>query len=71
MNATHKALLSRELAKASTALHNAHTLAVSGGDMDLAATLLKKQMFVAKKITELNGGPVRVTGAELLKHPPK
>jgi hypothetical protein len=71
MNAQQKALVSRELAKASTALHNAHMLAVHGGDMDLAAALMKDKISVATQITALSGGPVRVTGAELLKHPPK
>lgn len=66
MNAQKKALLTRELSKASTALHNAHVLAVHGNDLDLAAELLKEQRYVAGKITKLNGGPVKVTGAELL-----
>lgn len=66
MNTANKALINRELSKASTALHHAFTLAANNGNLDLAASLRRQQRDVATKITELNGGPVKLTGAELL-----
>ena len=66
MNTAQKAMLNRELSTASKALHHAFAIAADHGNLDLAASLRKQQMAVATKITELNGGPVKLTGAELL-----
>jgi hypothetical protein len=66
MNTAQKAQINRELSAASKALHHAFALAASHGDLDLANNLRKQQIAVATKITELSGGPIKLTGAELL-----
>jgi len=67
MNTVEKALLNKELSKASAALQHAFALAANGGDLDLAKSLRTQQREVATRITMLNGGPVKLTGSELLR----
>jgi hypothetical protein len=66
MTSIQKALLTKELSKASAALHQAFTLATQCGKFDLSRNLRQQQQAVADEITKLNGGPVKLTGAELL-----
>ena len=67
MTALQKALLTKELSKASAALQGAFTLASRHGQLDLAKSLRDQQLAVATKITLLNGGPVKLTAAEMLR----
>lgn len=66
MNTVEKALLTKELSKASAALQHAFALARANGRRDLANSLQRHQVEIASQIIALNGGPVRLTGAELL-----
>jgi hypothetical protein len=67
MTPTQKALLTKELSKASAALQGAFKLASFTGTLDLAKSLREQQRAVAAQITMLNGGPVKLTAAELLR----
>lgn len=65
MTTIEKALLNKELSKASTALHQAFRIA-STCNPDLAKTIRRQQKLLADSIIKLNGGPVKLTGADLL-----
>lgn len=67
MNSVEKALLTKELSKASAALHNAFTLATRHGSLDLAKSIRVQQQKVADNITTINGGPVKLTAADLAR----
>ncbi len=66
MSTVENALLTKELSKAAAALHRAFTTARAVGRRDLANSLQRQQVEIANQINTLNGGPVRVTGPELL-----
>lgn len=66
MTPAHRAMLTKELNQASAALARAFNLARNHGEIDLAASIRKQQKRVADQITQLNGGPLKLTGAELL-----
>ncbi len=67
MRSTHvTAMLTKELNAAASSLHRAFNIARHHGDVDLAASLRKQQKGVADQITKLNGGPLKLTGAEIL-----
>jgi len=67
MTPTQKALLTKELSKASAALQGAFALANQCGNRNLASNLQHQQKAIAGEITALNGGPVKLTAAELLR----
>lgn len=67
MTPANKALLTKELNQASAALLRAFNIARTHGDLDLAASVRKRQKDVADEITKLNGGPLKLTAAELLR----
>lgn len=66
MTPAHKAMLTKELNQASAALARAFNIARNHGDLDTAASIRKQQKRVADQITKINGGPLKLTGAELL-----
>lgn len=66
MTPAHRALLTKELNQASAALARAFNIARNHGSLDLAAGIRKQQKRVADQIIQLNGGPLKLTGAELL-----
>ena len=66
MTPPQRALLTKELNQASAALARAFNLARNHGELDLAASIRKQQKRVADQITKINGGPLKLTGAELL-----
>ena len=66
MTNTEKALLTKELSKASAALHHAFVLASRSGDLALAKSIRNQQKAVADNIATVNGGPVKLTGIELV-----
>ncbi len=67
MTTAERALLTKELSKASAALQHAFALAHRIGKHALARSLHEQQLAVATKITMLNGGPVKMTVSELLR----
>lgn len=67
MNTAAKAQITKELSKASAALHNAFSLASRDGNLDLAKSIRVQQQQVADNITTLNGGPVRLKAVDLLR----
>jgi len=67
MTVTEKALLTKELSKASAALQHAFALASRSGNFNLASNLRHYQKAIATEITGINGGPVKLTAAELLR----
>jgi hypothetical protein len=66
MTTVEKALLTKELSKASTALQHAFAIARASGRRDLANSFQRHQVEIAGQITALNGGPVSLTPPELL-----
>ena len=66
MNSVEKAQITKELSKASAALSRAFSMASEFGDRDMAIFIKRQQIQVANAITGLNGGPVQVSGRELL-----
>lgn len=66
MTPAHKAMLTKELNQASAALSRAFNIARTHGDLDMAAGIRKQQKRVADQIIKLNGGPVKLTAAEML-----
>ena len=68
MTSVEKSLLTKELSKASAALHHAFKLASQTGNLDLAASLRRQQKSVADCIVALSGGPVKIAANELLIH---
>lgn len=67
MNNAAKAQITKELSKASAALHNAFALANRDGNLDLAKSIRVQQQQVADNITRLNGGPVKLKAGDLLR----
>lgn len=66
MTNAEKALLSKELVKASASLQRAFLVATNANRIDLARRIRTQQVNLAEEITRLNGGPVKLTGADLL-----
>lgn len=67
MTATQKALLTKELSKISAGLERAKAIAANAHQHDLALRLNKRQRAIANEIIAINGGPVKLTGADLLR----
>lgn len=65
MNTVEKALVTRDLSKASAALKNAFAVAANSGNLDLAKQLREQQKALAEQITTLNGGPIKLTATDL------
>lgn len=66
MTSAYRAMLTKELNQASAALSRAFNIARSHADLDTAASIRKQQQYIADQITKINGGPLKLTGAELL-----
>ncbi len=65
-SAAEKALLTRDLHKAASSLHQVFAQVRARGDVGHAKRLQALQQAVAKEIVELNGGPLKMSGAELV-----
>lgn len=61
-----KAELTKDLIRAQDALQSAFKVACRVGDLDLANDLRKRRLSLADTITKVNGGPVKISGSELL-----
>jgi len=68
MTTADKALLTKELNKASAALQQAFRLARYKGNFDLARSLERQQKTLADEIIKLNGGPVKLKAVDLLSN---
>lgn len=66
MKDTQRAEVTKELIRAQDALHNAFQVACQAGNLDLAADLRKRRRAIGETITNVNGGPVKVSKTELL-----
>jgi hypothetical protein len=65
-NDINRALIAKELAKASAALGKTVASARYIGDAGLAAALTVQHKQIADHITRMNGGPVKLTTKEML-----
>ena len=66
MTTVDRAELTRALIRAQDALHRAFQVACTVNDLDLAADLRKRRQALGDTITKVNGGPVKISKAELL-----
>lgn len=66
MTDVKRAEMTKELIRAQDALHNAFQMACQVNDLDLAADLRQRHKAIGETITRVNGGPVRMSGSELL-----
>jgi hypothetical protein len=65
MRADERGMITKELTKAQAALERAFRMIANSGDLDLARSLREHGKAVGMAITQVNGGPVTITGAEL------
>ena len=61
-----RAEVTKQLIRAQDALQNASQVAASNGDLDFAKSLREQRKQIGSQITKVNGGPMKVTGSELL-----
>lgn len=66
MTDVQRAEMTKELIRAQDAIHNAFQVACRINDLDLAADLRKRRVALGETITRVNGGPIKVSGAELV-----
>jgi hypothetical protein len=66
MKSVDRAIVTKELGKAQTALWSAFQVAARANDLDLAKVLRDQHKAMGDKIVEINGGPV-VSVRELLR----
>lgn len=66
MTDVQRAEVTKELIRAQDAIHGAFQVACRAGNLDLAADLRKRRVALGDAITQVNGGPVKLTKAELL-----
>lgn len=66
MTGVERALMTKELGKAQSALRVAFTIAASANDLDVAKALREQHKAIGTAIVKLNGGPV-VSIRELLR----
>lgn len=66
MKDMQRAEMTKELIRAQDALHRAFQVACEVGDIDLAADLRKQRVTVGERITQVNGGPVKMSRAEMV-----
>lgn len=66
MTPIEKALLNKELAKVQASLQRAGSIAANAKEHELAIRLAKRQRAIGDEITRINGGPLKLTGADLL-----
>lgn len=67
MTAARRAMITKELAKAQSALGNAFLMAANEGDLELAASIRKQVRATAEALTCVNGGPLKIHVTELLR----
>lgn len=58
--------ITKELIRAQDALHSAFQAACRANNLDLAADLRKQRKTLGEYITNVNGGPVKLSKAELV-----
>ena len=66
MTPVERALMTKELSKAQTALWAAFLIAAKTHQLDVAKTLRDQHKAIGAAIVKLNGGPI-ITMAELLR----
>ena len=66
MKSVERAIVTKELGKAQTALWSAFQVAARANDLDLAKALRDQHKAMGDKIVQINGGPV-VSVRELLR----
>lgn len=66
MKVTDRAIVTKELGKAQTAIWTAYTVASRANDFALAKSLHDQHKAMGAKIVEINGGPI-ITVRELIR----
>jgi len=66
MKDVQKAIVTKELIRAQDALQHAIHVARQAGSADIAADLSLRRRGLGEAITQVNGGPVKMSAAELI-----